>query len=381
MSNKLSRTADSLSSLEDDASDIEEETLSVNSEDLFPSLSGRNVASTIGVALLVTGGLAASAAAIIAVPSAAVILMAGICMLNSPAVANKQLGINKSAGVRASVNSIREEVGVLKEEVDFLADSVDDLEAEADLLVGIERELRHIATMQGASIKEIVNLVNENEMILNKMRGSLRQMFVSSMAMVVMRSDKDGDMKIDDAEIPLLALRLQIQLEPFRMKLDTQKFESMIREDNDIVNVLRFCGDLLFEDERKAKGQDDGDSVDSGVTFDFETFCMSLNEEPADSWKMTYEEKASMVTVDEKICKGSVDVARGKRVTLMPSKSEKDMRRKTIVNEVKRRQTKLAAKRGSIQTKSPKYSQSSRRLSGGTFLSGMVVIRGSSAEF
>ncbi len=152
------------------------------------------------------------------------------------------------------------------------------------------------------------------------------------------------------------------------------------------MNVLRFCGDLLFEDERKAKGQDDGDSVDSGVTFDFETFCMSLNEEPADSWKMTYEEKASMITVDEKICKGSVEAARGKRMMLMPSDSKKDVaRRKTIVNEVKRRQTKLAAKRGgkrgSVQTKDSKNTQTSRSTSVGTFLSGMVVVRGSSAEF
>jgi len=49
---------------------------------------------------------------------------------------------------------------------------------------------------------------------------------------IVLRSDKDGDMKIDDKEIPLLALRLEIQLQPYGIKLDTAAFEDMIREDN-----------------------------------------------------------------------------------------------------------------------------------------------------
>jgi len=47
-----------------------------------------------------------------------------------------------------------------------------------------------------------------------------------------MVSDKDGDMKIDSKELPLLSLRLQIQLEPYGIKLDTNKFEAMILEDN-----------------------------------------------------------------------------------------------------------------------------------------------------
>lgn len=42
----------------------------------------------------------------------------------------------------------------------------------------------------------------------------------------------DGDMKIDKKEAPLLGLRLQINLEPYGMKLDTKKFEAMINEDN-----------------------------------------------------------------------------------------------------------------------------------------------------
>jgi len=161
-----------------------------------------------------------------------------------------------------------------------------------------------------------------------------------------MRSDNDGDMKIDAREVPLLALRLQIQLEPYGIKLDANKFNTMIREDNDISHVLKFCGDMLFEGE--SNYGDDDNSVESELTFDFESFCRSLDDESEESTlKMTYEEKLTMVTVDAKLCKGSVENARGKRMTLMSNKKDKDARKKSIVKEVKRRQTKLAARRKS----------------------------------
>ena len=37
-------------------------------------------------------------------------------------------------------------------------------------------------------------------------------------------------MKINSKELPLLSLRLQLQLEPYGIKLDTNKFKAMILE-------------------------------------------------------------------------------------------------------------------------------------------------------
>ena len=48
----------------------------------------------------------------------------------------------------------------------------------------------------------------------------------------------DGDMKIDEKEVPFLALRLQIQLEQYGIKLDTSKFDAMVKEDNGEENAL-----------------------------------------------------------------------------------------------------------------------------------------------
>lgn len=75
---------------------------------------------------------------------------------------------------------------------------------------------------------------------------------------------------------------------------------------------MKFCGDLLFEEENSGGGGSDDDdgsgSVDSELTFDFESFCRNMGD--GDRLTMTYQEKASMITVEDQYSKGSVEVAR-----------------------------------------------------------------------
>lgn len=161
---------------------------------------------------------------------------------------------------------------------------------------------------------------------------------------------------------------------------------------------MKFCAELLFADQNSTL--DEEHSVDSDITFDFETFCREMSENE-DTATMSYEEKASMATIDDKYSKGSVDVARGKRMTLMPSSSEKNLRRKSILKEIRKRQTVLKIRRaslkslardskseeelrGSILTLGSSFSRGSSKRDRGTlisFSSADVIIRGSSAEF
>ena len=53
-------------------------------------------------------------------------------------------------------------------------------------------------------------------------------------------------MKIDLSEAPYLALRLDIQLEPHGISVDTDMIVHMLQEDNSFKNVLRFCEDILY---------------------------------------------------------------------------------------------------------------------------------------
>ncbi len=113
----------------------------------------------------------------------------------------------------------------------------------------------------------------------------------------------------------------------------------MIQEDNDIGAVMRFCGNILFEETMHQDAADDNTSVGSELTFDFDAFCRQLDDDARN--KMSHAEKVSMVTVGEKFSQGSVEVARGKRMTLLPTQNNMEERRKTIMKEVKRRQTRL----------------------------------------
>ena len=177
----------------------------------------------------------------------------------------------------------------------------------------------------------------------------------------------------------------------------------MIKEDNDISAVMKFCGNLLFQEEDDESDYDDDEfSVDSELTFDFEAFCkkMSFQEDNTrDSQKkaarMTFMDKATMATVGGQFSHGSVEVARGKRMTIMPSKNKKEERRKTIMKEVKRRQTKLARKRTLIAHRSSmvrssmtltpevieQATRSQAKPNRETFIFGHVMIRGTSGEF
>lgn len=260
---------------------------------------------------------------------------------------------------------IREETGYLKIEVDFLEMTVNELQEEANTLKGLESRLQTIAEEQGTNVDSLVELVNENQSILGQMKNNLKQKFAAAVANIVIRSDTDGDMKIDLKELPLLSMRLKTHLEEMGVELDVGMFEAMIREDNDISNAIKFCADILDEDEG---GDDDDKSVESEGTFDLEAFAQTLDEEGnLTNQKLTKKDRLTMIRVTDKYTKGSVEVARGGRPTFAKQSHrthERKTLRKTKVKAVKKRQTQMKAK-----------SRENRLTMGG-----LVHIRGTSAE-
>ena len=163
----------------------------------------------------------------------------------------------------------------------------------------------------------------------------------------------DGDMRIDRNEVPMLALRLEIQLDPYGVKLDTERFEQMIKEDNSFDQVCRFCGQLLTEQMEDPADGDSDDESEVTPTPDLHVFCKQLSEqeETDELLPLTLEEKMDMITVDERFSRGSVEVARGGRMTLVSKPSKNTVRRKTIVKEVQdleehRRHKHIALPRG-----------------------------------
>ena len=100
LSDKKSRTDSwsSCDSSDDDSGDEGERTLGSR-------FFGKEVVRNLGTVLLATGGLVAAAAAMVTMPGAAVFLMGGICAINSPLMAAKQVSLSKHGGEYPRANA------------------------------------------------------------------------------------------------------------------------------------------------------------------------------------------------------------------------------------------------------------------------------------
>jgi hypothetical protein len=108
-----------------------------------------------------------------------------------------------------------------------------------------------------------------------------------------------GDKKIDLKKLPVLIIRLQIQLDAHGMRLNTEKFTELVNRSNDMGRILNICGNMLSLDE---KGNDNCDTMD-------------------------------LVTLKPEYSKGSVEIARG----MAPKLSYTTLRhRNAVVRDVKK---------------------------------------------
>jgi len=208
-----------------------------------------------------------------------------------------------------------------------------------------------VAEQQGSDLQSIAALVKENEEILDQMKHILRESFVAELIRLILRSDHHDNMKIDLDEAPRLVLRLNIQMEPYGIELDTDLFVQMLEQDNSFENILRFCKDILYPEialkrqaeEEAAKAaaaalaEDKGDdsaiinrqSVDTTAREKFRSFIQQMSELSDDKQDAMVEnmyriedkleDKLAMFTISEKYTRGSVGVARGKGNCLLPS--------------------------------------------------------------
>ena len=64
------------------------------------------------------------------------------------------------------------------------------------------------------------------------------------MIQIIMRSDRDNDMRVDLDEAEMLALRLGIQLQTHGIVLDRDMFMSMLEEDNSVESIIIFCAEV-----------------------------------------------------------------------------------------------------------------------------------------
>ena len=105
----------------------------------------------------------------------------------------------------------------------------------------------------------------------------------------------------------------------------------------DISNVLRFCGDLLFE-EYLGDHEDDDESITSEATMGFEAFCESMRDDVPPR-RPSFKEQARMITCNDTYSGGSVEVARGGRMGITFCKGPKCAQRQALLKEARKRRS------------------------------------------
>eukprot|EP00956_Cyclotella_meneghiniana_P028853 scaffold68283_cov86-Cyclotella_meneghiniana.AAC.1 len=224
---------------------------------------------------VILGGVGIASSAVSMVTMAA----GGLCVLNSATLVKNQYEISKGKGYRQVINDLRKQTERLSEEVELLYKAVNDLQNEASLMqILFEEQLKEISLEQGISMEEITNLMKENEDILNEQKASITSNFLN------------GDMEVDIKNLPLLMTGLENQLASHGLSIDSDEFEEMVKENNDISRIIKCSYELLAKPSSKTLG---------------------------------------LITINPEFAKGSLDVARGKRPSLTSS-PKLEHRNKTV---------------------------------------------------
>lgn len=162
---------------------------------------------------------------------------------------------------------------------------------------------------------------------------------------IVLSCDRSGDMSINLRELKELTLRIKIELGERGIDLDEEQFATLVRKDNDISQVLKVIAAIMFDetiDDRtlseyieeaheEEQRQDDlvGSLLIGGATLARFRRLASANKDDPDE---VIAELGTMFTLHDRYTRGSVDVARGTRMTLSskslgpPSRSSSIMR-------------------------------------------------------
>mmetsp|Transcript_25128 Transcript_25128/g.28739 ORF Transcript_25128/g.28739 Transcript_25128/m.28739 type:complete len:276 (-) Transcript_25128:109-936(-) len=121
----------------------------------------------------------------------------------------KQYMLQQLDTLRCVHNKIRSEVNRLMEENNKLTRNVDGLQDEVTKLHDLEVQLNLIAQKQGVTTKQLVSLVKENGEIVKEQKALAKAAFQQQILETVLKTDRDGNFKIDEREANILILRMK----------------------------------------------------------------------------------------------------------------------------------------------------------------------------
>ena len=193
-----------------------------------------------GIVAVIAIGTAVAAAII--EQSVIVIIGAILSSVIGPYCYYQQTKLTDIRTLLETKTAITEEVNQLTLQNQRLVQNITNLTNSVDRLEEIEQALNVLTNTQGQSIEMFQKQVTDNQQILQQMKKNVQANVLQNLLSVVLRSDTNQDMMMNDVEITTLIRRLQniagvvVHETKFRAVLQNQSISSIMTI---IQNLLR----------------------------------------------------------------------------------------------------------------------------------------------
>uniref|UniRef100_A0A7S2XKJ8 Uncharacterized protein n=1 Tax=Attheya septentrionalis TaxID=420275 RepID=A0A7S2XKJ8_9STRA len=166
-------------------------------------------------------------------------------LLCAPAVAVSQRKLQSTDSLRKYQNLLRGDVNRLMHANDKLTANVDELEVQVGGLQETEQKLDEITKEQGTNTAHLIELINENQTILNKMNANIKGVAMEQLVSVVLRSDRDEDFSIEGTEIRRLQLRLS---NIPGIVVNEERFIAKLEKDGSLGGIMQVIRTIEIDD-------------------------------------------------------------------------------------------------------------------------------------
>ena len=164
--------------------------------------------------------------------------------------------------IKATYMSITRQVDRLNTENRRLHDKLTELTNTIDRLEDVETAMDVITGTQGQSIEEVTEQVQQSAEILAQMKKNLRAYVLQNLLQVVIRSDNDDNMKIEDDEIDDLIRRIRIIN---GVEVNEEEFRKLVaKSGGGLTKVMDIIRNMMaYDDDDGGGGGNDGDGDDT----------------------------------------------------------------------------------------------------------------------
>eukprot|EP00560_Eucampia_antarctica_P009073 CAMPEP_0197827834 /NCGR_PEP_ID=MMETSP1437-20131217/4533_1 /TAXON_ID=49252 ORGANISM="Eucampia antarctica, Strain CCMP1452" /NCGR_SAMPLE_ID=MMETSP1437 /ASSEMBLY_ACC=CAM_ASM_001096 /LENGTH=217 /DNA_ID=CAMNT_0043428837 /DNA_START=21 /DNA_END=671 /DNA_ORIENTATION=+ len=143
----------------------------------------------ICVGILSFAGSATAMLSMILYPSPMVAIAGSVSTVVAGTVAYKEYKLMSQPTLRGEVNKMRGIVNSLKGGVDELSEQIDELNDVNDRLKPIETAMSAIALKQGSNVRDMVDLVKQNGIQLEKLKNILLEISIEEIIKIFLQSD------------------------------------------------------------------------------------------------------------------------------------------------------------------------------------------------